>query len=58
MPTAPLNLHLFEMRYRIMIRRIMESSRQFLYLPNFTDYQPHVVRSTPTQNTARTRTFY
>jgi len=43
-PCAPLHLHLFESRYRIMIRRIMASSRQFLYLPNFTDYLPHTVR--------------
>jgi Lon protease-like protein len=43
-PASPLHLHLFEMRYRIMIRRIMESNRQFLYLPNFTDYLPHAVR--------------
>lgn len=42
-PASPLHLHLFEMRYRIMIRRIMESNRQFLYLPNFSDYLPHAV---------------
>eukprot|EP00954_Amorphochlora_amoebiformis_P028486 1391741-Amorphochlora_amoeboformis.AAC.1 len=34
-----LHLHLFEQRYRHMINRCVSSNRQFLYLPNFSDYK-------------------
>ena len=38
-PFSPLSLHLFEERYKVMIRRIVEASRKFCYLPNFVSYQ-------------------
>ena len=33
-----LSLHFFEPRYRLMIHRIMGCHKQFVYLPNFTNY--------------------
>jgi len=38
-PGCLLHLHLFEQRYRHMINRCVSSNRQFLYLPNFSDYK-------------------
>lgn len=41
-PMAPgeiLSLHLFEPRYKLMMKRIIETSRRFAYVPNYTDYQ-------------------
>jgi len=38
-PFSCLSLHLFEERYKVMIRRIVENSRKFCYLPNFSNYQ-------------------
>jgi hypothetical protein len=38
-PFSILSLHLFEERYKVMIRRIVETSRKFCYLPNFSNYQ-------------------
>ena len=38
-PFSCLSLHLFEERYKVMIRRIVENSRKFCYLPNFSSYQ-------------------
>ena len=35
----PLGLHLFEPRYRLMIKRAWSSHRQFVFMPNFVNYQ-------------------
>lgn len=37
-PGSRLSLHLFEPRYKLMIRRIVDTSRSFAYVPNFTNY--------------------
>lgn len=34
-----LHLHLFEPRYRLMMRRIVDSTRKFLYLPSYREYK-------------------
>jgi len=39
-PTSVLRLHLFEARYKLMIKRVLESNRCFAYVPNFKDYKP------------------
>ena len=44
-PFSHLSLHLFEERYKVMIRRIVETSRKFCYLPNFSNYQVFLVLS-------------
>mmetsp|Transcript_31639 Transcript_31639/g.84605 ORF Transcript_31639/g.84605 Transcript_31639/m.84605 type:complete len:318 (-) Transcript_31639:260-1213(-) len=41
-PYSCLALHLFEERYKVMIRRIVEASRKFCYLPNFANYEASV----------------
>jgi len=38
-PGSVLRLHLFEPRYKLMIRRALEGSRRFAYVPNFTVYK-------------------
>lgn len=38
-PGQILSLHLFEPRYRLMMRRIVDTSRSFAYVPNFTSYR-------------------
>jgi hypothetical protein len=45
-PSSVLSLHLFEERYKVMIRRIVENSRKFCYLPNFSNYQVLLVVQT------------
>ena len=37
-PGEKLSLHLFEPRYKVMIRRVLDSTRSFAYVPNFTSY--------------------
>uniref|UniRef100_A0A0G4F647 RING-type domain-containing protein n=1 Tax=Chromera velia CCMP2878 TaxID=1169474 RepID=A0A0G4F647_9ALVE len=37
-PGEMLGLHLFEPRYRIMMKRIVENGRKFVYLPSFERY--------------------
>jgi len=39
-PSCVLRLHLFEPRYKLMIKRALEGNRCFAYVPNFTDYKP------------------
>jgi Lon protease-like protein len=34
-----LSLHLFEPRYKIMMQRILETTREFAYVPKFSNYQ-------------------
>lgn len=41
-PLSSLNLHLFEPRYRTMMNRILDSTRAFAYVPNFTGYHAKV----------------
>ena len=38
-PGEVLRLHLFEPRYRVMMQRIVNSSRRFAYVPNYSNYQ-------------------
>jgi len=38
-PSSILRLHLFEPRYKLMIKRALEGNRCFAYVPNFTDYK-------------------
>jgi len=38
-PTSVLRLHLFEPRYKLMIKRALEATRCFAYVPNFKDYK-------------------
>jgi Lon protease-like protein len=38
-PGARLDLHLFEPRYRLMMQRIINTTREFAYVPNFSNYQ-------------------
>lgn len=38
-PGQTLALHLFEPRYKLMMRRIVDTSRSFAYVPNFTSYK-------------------
>ena len=35
----PLGLHLFEPRYRLMIKRAWSTHKQFVFMPNFVNYQ-------------------
>eukprot|EP01035_Chromulina_nebulosa_P008718 gene8718-11803_t len=37
-PGGRLNLHLFEPRYKLMMQRIIDSTRAFAYVPNFNTY--------------------
>ena len=37
-PGTLISLHLFESRYRLMVKRIIHTSRKFIFLPNFTSY--------------------
>jgi len=41
-PTSVLRLHLFEPRYKLMIKRALEGNRCFAYIPNFKDYRPTI----------------
>jgi hypothetical protein len=36
------NLHLFEPRYRLMMQRVVNSTRAFAYVPNFSTYHANV----------------
>lgn len=38
-PGSTMGLRLFEPRYKIMIRRVIESDQKFIYLPSFNGYQ-------------------
>jgi Lon protease-like protein len=37
-PGSHLNLHLFEPRYKVMMQRVVNSTRSFAYVPNFSNY--------------------
>jgi len=37
-PGSRLSLHLFEPRYKIMMQRVVNSTKSFAYVPNFTNY--------------------
>ena len=39
-PGTRISLHLFEARYKIMVKRIVHTSRKFIFLPNFLNYKP------------------
>ena len=41
-PGEMLELHLFEPRYKLMAQRVVETTRQFAYVPNFTNYAANV----------------
>ena len=41
-PGSTLSLHLFEPRYRLMMQRIVNSTKKFVYAPNFTNYRADV----------------
>ena len=41
-PGYTLSLHLFEPRYRLMMQRVVNSNRQFAYVPNFSNYNANV----------------
>jgi len=41
-PGETLSLHLFEPRYKLMMKRIVNTSRKFAYVPNYTDYTAKV----------------
>eukprot|EP00802_Teleaulax_amphioxeia_P012936 Tamp_12982.p1 GENE.Tamp_12982~~Tamp_12982.p1 ORF type:complete len:272 (+),score=12.68 Tamp_12982:831-1646(+) len=41
-PFSPLSLHLFEPRYKVMCKRIVNGSRKFAYLPCFHSYTASV----------------
>lgn len=41
-PGSHLNLHLFEPRYKIMMQRVVNSTRCFAYVPNFTNYSASI----------------
>ena len=38
-PGEVLRLHLFEPRYRLMMQRIVDGSRRFAYVPNYSNYR-------------------
>jgi hypothetical protein len=38
-PGAKFALHLFEPRYKLMMKRVVNAERAFLYLPNFANYE-------------------
>ena len=41
-PGGRLDLHLFEPRYRVMMQRVVNSTRSFAYVANFNQYRAHV----------------
>ena len=41
-PGSRLDLHLFEPRYRVMMKRVVETTRSFAYVPNFRSYSASV----------------
>jgi hypothetical protein len=41
-PGCRLDLHLYEPRYRLMMRRVVHTTRSFAYVPNFKDYNAKV----------------
>jgi hypothetical protein len=41
-PGSRLDLHLFEPRYRVMMQRVVNSTRSFAYVPNFNQYRANV----------------
>ncbi|KAG5187850.1 PUA-like domain-containing protein [Tribonema minus] len=41
-PGEILSLHLFEPRYRLMMRRIIDTTRRFVYVPNYTNYEASI----------------
>jgi Lon protease-like protein len=41
-PGAILSLHLFEPRYRIMMQRVVHTTKSFAYIPNFRNYRANV----------------
>ncbi len=41
-PGSKLALHLFEPRYKTMMQRVVNSSRKFAFVPNFTNYHASV----------------
>jgi len=41
-PGSRLSLHLFEQRYRVMMQRVVNTTRSFAYVPNFSDYRAKV----------------
>jgi hypothetical protein len=38
-PGSTLSLHLFEPRYKVMMQRVVNGSKSFAYVPNFSSYQ-------------------
>jgi hypothetical protein len=38
-PGSTLSLHLFEPRYKLMMQRVVNGSKSFAYVPNFSSYQ-------------------
>jgi Zinc finger, C3HC4 type (RING finger) len=41
-PGSTLGLHLFEPRYRLMMQRVVNTTRSFAYVPNFANYRADV----------------
>ena len=41
-PGSRLDLHLFEPRYRVMMKRVVDTTRTFAYVPNFRSYSANV----------------
>jgi len=41
-PGSRLALHLFEPRYKLMMKRVVDTTRSFAYVPNFTNYSAQV----------------
>ena len=41
-PGSKLSLHLFEPRYKIMMQRVVDSTKSFAYVPNYSAYQADV----------------
>lgn len=41
-PGSRLMLHLFEPRYKLMMKRVVDTTRSFAYVPNFTSYSAQV----------------
>ncbi len=41
-PGSRLSLHLFEPRYKLMMQRIIDSTRAFAYVPNFNTYNAQI----------------
>jgi hypothetical protein len=42
LPGETLSLHLFEPRYKLMMKRIIDTSRRFAYVPNYETYAARV----------------